>query len=52
VKLRLEIGDDGGLGDVEVCAVLGFGLAVERAVKRLGTVVNQTAGEILLKYSK
>jgi hypothetical protein len=42
----------GALGDVEVHAVLGFGLAVERAVKCLCTVVDQTAGEILLKYSK
>jgi hypothetical protein len=36
----------------KVRAVLGFGLAVERAVMCLGTVVEQTAGEILLKYSK
>jgi hypothetical protein len=42
----------GVLGEVEVRAVLGFGLPVERAVKRLGTVVDQMAGEILLKYSE
>jgi hypothetical protein len=32
-----------------VRAIRGFGLAVERAVKRLSTVVDQMAREILLK---
>lgn len=41
----------GAIGDVEVRAVLDFGLVVERMM-HLGTVANETARAILSKYSK